>query len=167
MRLVNANVTSLRAHADVIFRMDADVVALNEVQLTAAAKRAMRAQAHDHDWECHWGKALESPTRGVWGASQWGVGLLVRKGWACRRVEVAEAKAPTSALWNSGRWLHVCPVLGDGRATANLQVLYGISGQPALNAELFSLVMEYQAKLAGTASFLAMGANFNLDVAEG
>ena len=96
-----------------------------------------------------------------------GVGLLIRKGWPCRRVEVAEDDALASALWNSGRWLHVCLALGDGRATANLQVLYGISGQPALNAELFGLVMEYRARLVGTASLLAMDASFNLDKAEG
>ena len=51
-RLVNANVTSLRAHADAVFRVEADAVALQEVRLTATAQRAMRAQAREHGWEC-------------------------------------------------------------------------------------------------------------------
>ena len=166
LRLVNANVTSLRAHADAVFRVEADVVALQEVRLTAAAQRAMRAQARPHGWDCFWGKALDSPTGAVWGASQGGVGLLVRQGWPCKKGEVQEDDVLACTLWNSGRWLHVCLALGDGKATANLQVLYGVSGQPALNAELFSMVMEYQARLADTASIIAMDANFNLDEVE-
>ena len=162
---MNANVTSLRAHADAVFRVQADVVAMQEVRLSATGQRAMRAQARDHDWECHWGMELDSPTGGVWGATQGGVGLLVRKGWPCRRVEVDKDDALATRLWTSGRWLHVCLALGDGRSTANLQVVYGVSGQPALNAEFFGLVLEYQARLAGSASIIAMDANFNLDVA--
>ena len=118
-------------------RVEADVVALQEVRLMAGAQPAMRAQARDHEWEYHCGRALESPTGGVWGASQGGVGLLARKGWPCHRVEVAADNALATAVWNSARWLHVCLALGDGRATANLQVMYGISGQLALNAEFF------------------------------
>ena len=50
----------------------------------------------------------------------------------------------------------MCRALGDGKAT----VLYGISGQSALNAEPFNMVMEYQARLVNTASIIAMDANF-------
>ena len=90
----------------------------------------------------------------------------MRQGWPCKKGEVQDDDVLARTLWNSGRWLHVCLALGDGKATANLQVLYGFSGQSALNAELFSMVMEYQVRLADTASIIAMDANFSLDEVE-
>ena len=77
VHLVNANVTSMRAHADDLLRVQAELLALQEVRLTEAGQRAVRARARDQGWDCLWGKPLESPAGGVGGASQGGVGLLL------------------------------------------------------------------------------------------
>ena len=60
---------------------------MEETRLTEAGQRCMRAIAKEWGWECHWGKPLGSPTGGIWGAPQGGVGLLFRKGWSVRKVE--------------------------------------------------------------------------------
>ena len=52
VHLVNANVTSMRAHADAILRTRADLLALQEVRLTEAAQRAVRSKAREMGWDC-------------------------------------------------------------------------------------------------------------------
>ena len=59
------------------------------------------------------------------------MGLLYRRGWICRKVDASDDPLQEK-LWHSGRWLHVIACLGEGREHINIQVVYGIAGNPGL-----------------------------------
>ena len=43
----------------------------------------------------------------------------------------------TRDLWHSTRWLHVQIAYAERKTMLNLQVVYGVSGQPIVNAQLW------------------------------
>jgi hypothetical protein len=59
--------------------------------------------------------------------------------------------------------MHVVLALGDGATYLNVQVVYGIAGRPALNADFLTQVMEYSARLGNAPSVLAGDWNVDLD----
>ena len=63
LRIVVANVTSLRPHIHEVLGVDADVVALVETRATAAGQRALGAVAKKAGWLALWGKPM--PWRGT------------------------------------------------------------------------------------------------------
>ena len=77
---VNANVTSLRAHYEIVFDFSSDFVGLQETRLTHAGQRCMQQLAKESGWDCFWGFPLSSPTGGIWGAPQGGGGTPLQKG---------------------------------------------------------------------------------------
>lgn len=163
LTLVSANVTSLRAHQAEVMSWTADIVALQEVRLTSQGQRATAAVAREQGWTAIWGTPQPMRTGSIWGASPGGVGLLVRAPWQARRPELRPDDNVASALWKSGRWLHVVLALGTGTTFVNVQVVYGIPGQAHLNSEFLQNVMEYTARLGNAPSILAGDWNIHLD----
>ena len=142
----------------------ADVVGMQETRLTASGQRCMRAIAAEYGWSCFWGKPLGSPTGGIWGAPQGGVGLLFKKGWNVRQVEADEGDPIASGLWHSGRWLHTCAGIGEGHTVLNMCVAYGIPANAPLNTEFWELVICYLRRLGASPCLLFTDADFNFDV---
>lgn len=68
-----------------------------------------------------------------------------------------------AALWDSGRWLHVVLALGDGTTYLNVQVIYGIAGQVARNAQFLQLVVEYTSRFGNAPHVMAGDWNVPLD----
>ena len=50
-------------------------------------------------------------------------------------------------VWHSTRWLHVHLAYARGKSIVNLQVVFGVSGQPKVNARLWGAVTQYTASL--------------------
>ena len=98
----------------------------------------MQQLAKESGWDCFSGSPLASPTGGIWGVPQGGVGLLCRRGWVCGKVDASD-----DPLWHSGRWLHVIACLGEGKEHINVQVVYGIAGNPTLNRKFRETVICY------------------------
>ena len=137
---------------------------MEETRLTEAGQRCMRAIAKEWGWECHWGKPLGSPTGGIWGAPQGGVGLLFRKGWSVRKVEPDPDDPIACRLWHSGRLLHTRAGIGAGHCVLNICVAYGIPGNESLNQEFWEQVVFYMSKLGNAGCILLTDANFNFDL---
>ena len=75
LRIVLANVRSLRPHIHEVLQVDADVVGLVETRATAAGQRALGAIARETGWVPLWGKPMLSQG-GIWDAPAGGVGHL-------------------------------------------------------------------------------------------
>ena len=159
---VNANVTSLPAHYETVFDFSFDFVGLQETRLTQAGQRCMQQLARASGWDCFWGFPLSSPTGGIWGEPQVGVGLLCSRGWICRKVDASDDPLKQK-LWHSGRWLHVIACLGEGREHINIHVVYGIAGNPAVNREFREAVICYSSGLGNTGLIVLTDANFSFD----
>ena len=137
---------------------------MEETRLTEAGQRYMKATAAEWGWDCYWGKPLSSPTGGIWGAPQGGVGLLFKKGWNVRKVEPDEDDPITCRLWHSGRWLHTSAGIGAGQCVLNVCVAYGVAGNESLNREFWELVICYLSRLGNAGCILLTDANFNFDL---
>jgi exonuclease III len=146
---VQANVTCLRVHAEQVLAIQADILCLQEVRLTAAGQKIMEGLARQQGWDCHWGLPMESRGPGVWDAHHGGVAILLRRPWPARRVVPKEGDEVGQRLWGSGRWVHVHLCLGRGRTALNVQCVYGLPGKERqdLNDNLWADVMAYTARM--------------------
>ena len=158
---VNANVTSLRAHYETVFGISSDFVGLQETRLTQAGHRCMQQLAKESGWDYFWGFPLSSPTGGIWGAPQGGWDSSAG-GVGCRKVDASDDPLQQK-LWHSGRWLHVITCLGEGKEHINIQVVYAIAGNPALNREFWEAVTCYSSGLGNTGLIVLIDANFGFD----
>ena len=66
-------------------------------------------------------------------------------------------------LWHSGRWLHVIAYLGEGKEHINIQVVFGIAGNTALNCEFWETIICYPSGLENTDLIVLTDANFSFD----
>ena len=162
--MVSINVTAMRRYHDQLLPLaGADVLCLQETRLTAPAQRAMASLAKEAHWQCFWGCPQDSRTGGVWDPPPGGTGILVKAGWPARKVEIREDDQLAQRLWHSGRWVHVHICLGSGAVALNIMCVYGVSSNPTLNAQLWSQLLEYRARLGVAPCLIFADANFDLD----
>ena len=58
--------------------------------------------------------------------------------------------------------VHIC--LGSGAVALNVMCVYGVSSNQPLNAQLWSQLLEYRARLGVAPCLIFADANFDLDV---
>jgi hypothetical protein len=172
LRIVVANVTSLRRRAAEVFALEADIVALQETRLGAVAQKVMATSAKFEGWEAYWGAPRKvqppasktSPSAGkIWNVHPGGVGVLIRRPWAARTVAIAKGDTVGEYLRDSTRWLHVYVTLGDGRTGMNLQVIYGHASDKEANVRLMNALWEYTTRLGNTPSVVTGDFNVSLN----
>ena len=66
-------------------------------------------------------------------------------------------------MWQSGRLMHAHMAHAEGKAMANVMVVYGIAGQPGANKRLWNAVIKYTARLGNVAWMVCADCNFPLD----
>ena len=159
---VNANVFLLRAHYESVFDFSFDFVGLQEIRLTQAGQPCMQQLARESGSDCFWGFPLSSPTGGIWGAPQGGGWDSSAEGAGYAEVDASDDPLQQK-LWHSGRWLHVIVCLGEVREHINIQVVYGIAGNTALNCVFWEAVICYSSGLGNTCLIALTDANFNFD----
>ena len=165
LSVVSVNVTAMRRHHEQLLPLGgADVLCLQETRLTAPAQRAMTSLARGAQWQCFWGCPQDSRTGGIWDPPPGGTGILVKAGWPARRAEIREDDQLAQRLWHSGRCVHVHICLGSGAVALNVMCVYGVSSNPALNAQLWSQLLEYRARLGVAPCLIFADANFDFDV---
>ena len=149
LTFVNANVTSMRAHYETVFDFLSHFVGLQETRLTQVGQHCMQQLARELGWDYFLGFPHSSPTRGIWGAPQGGVGVFCKRDWICRKVD-ATSDLLQQKFWQSGRWLHVIACLWEGREYINIQVVSGITENPALNRDFSEAIICYSLGVGNT-----------------
>ena len=129
MRVVQANVTSLRLHWHTVTEWHADMVLISETRLTAVARQVMCAKAGALGWQAFWGAPLESRAGGGGGAC----GMRRPVGWVswfARAFPPGKSSPPKGRpetrrtplpkpCGNPTRWCHVLMGLGRGADSLN------------------------------------------------
>ena len=151
-------------HYETIFHCSGDVIGLQETRRPDSHSQGRNACAHlwgnwggtatgAHPWNLA-REAFPPPTPG---------GLLLRKGWTSRLVPPNANDPVLQKLWTSGRWLHVCATRGVGNRLINIQVVYGIPNQRALNEAFWELVLYYTSGLGNSSQIILTDADFNFE----
>eukprot|EP00660_Eupelagonema_oceanica_P019539 gene19539-biopygen13492 len=99
---MTANVTCLASMETTVATWEADVIALQEVKLTAAAQSAMTKSMARRGWQALWGPPRPQCGQGVWNAAYGGVGIL--------------------------RWAHAVVAYGNGGRALHVFSMYGVTG---------------------------------------
>ena len=128
LHVESVNVTSLRRYRRQAMTSKADVLCLQETRLTASGQRAMAALARRMGWRALWGAPLENKGGGFWDTALGGLGELYRPGMVIQPATRRPDDEDTQALWQSGRWMHAHMAHAEGKAVANIMVVYGIAG---------------------------------------
>ena len=136
LRVITANVTSLRANFDAVVDLPGDIIAVQETRLGAAAQEYMASSLSSQGWQSFWGKPqplIEGPrTPSVWNAAAGGVGVLVRVGYPAQLVPPVTTMQ--KALWDTGRWCHVEVAYGRGHRSLHVMSVYGFVGDGRLQS---------------------------------
>ena len=97
LRLLLANVSTLRLHQEEVFSVDADILAVVETRATTSGQRVLRVLARKAGWVPFWGPPLPSRGGGTWDASAGGMAIFVRVGVPAR---MPKARGGESSLAN-------------------------------------------------------------------
>ena len=113
------------------------------------------------------GAPLESWGRRIWDVPEGGVAVLVRDGHAAEAAKLHKKRQSDPLVWDlwlSARFLHVRIAVRTGSTVLHLLRVYGVSGDPELNAELCDSVLQYAARLGNT--LFIVGGDFNFPLGE-
>ena len=91
-----------------------------------------------------WGAPLESRGWGIWDVPEGGIAVLVRDGHTAEAAKLPK-KRPSDPLgwnlWLSATFLHVRVAVRTGSTVLHLLCVYGVPGDPELNAKLWDSVL--------------------------
>ena len=154
---------SLRLHMDEVTLWNVDVILVQETKPSASGQRVLRGALRQRGSMVFWG----APLAGDVGHSGGG-----RRGVCARRAHVEAAKLPKTRpsdplawdLWLSARFLHVRVAVRTGSTVLHVLCVYGVPGDPELNAELWDSLLQYAARLGNT-PFVG-GGDFNFPLGE-
>ena len=90
------------------------------------------------------------------------MGVQYRPGMALQVASRRQDDGDAQALWHSTRWLCVHVAYVRGKCILNPKVVYDVSGQPKVNAQLWSVVMQYAARLGNAPHMVCADFNFEL-----
>ena len=137
---------------------------MSETRLSRDGQEVMAEMALGKGLQAFWGAPLEGGrgTGGIWDCSHGGVGILVKKGWAAKAAARVPGDLLTTQLWESTRWLHVHLAHGKGKNVLNIQVVYGVSGNPRENSVFWDKVVAYTGRLGGVPNIIVGDFNFLL-----
>ena len=167
LRTAIVNTTSLRLHMDEVTSWDVDVILVQETKLSASGQRVLRGALRQRGWVVFWGAPLETRGRGIWDVPEGGVAVLVRDGHAAEAAKLPKTRQADPLawdLWLSARFLHVRVAVQTGSTVLHVLCVYGVPGDPELNAGLWDSVLQYAARL-GNAPFV-VGGDFNFPLGE-
>ena len=117
------NCTSLNSQLEAVLHLDADILGLSEVRLTAAGQRQHEALLEQRGYRVAWGAPCRRKRFGS-KVQHGGVAVLTRAHINVRAV-VPDAKKQPEAFrcWEEGRLMHA--VIPVGRQTVHVVVVYG------------------------------------------
>ena len=167
LRTAIVNTTSLRLHMDEVTSWDVDVILVQETKLSASGQRVLRGALRQRGWVVFWGAPLETRGRGIWDVPEGGVAVLVHDGHAAEAAKLPKTRQADPLawdLWLSARFLHVRVAVRTGSTVLHVLCVYGVPGDPELNAGLWDSVLQYAARL-GNAPFV-VGGDFNFPLGE-
>ena len=136
---------------------------VQETRLTASGQRAMTALARRMGWRALWPPPLENKGGGFWDTAPGGVGVLYRPGMVIQPATGRPDDEEVQALWRSGRWMHAHMAHAEGKAVANIIVVYGIAGQAGAIKRPWNAAIKYTARLGNVAWMVCADCNFPLD----
>ena len=163
LRTAIVNTTSLRLHMDEVTSWDVchsgpgDLV----VRVYSGGRCASGGGL------CSGGRPPETRGRGIWDVPVGGVAVLVGDGHAAAAAKLPKKRQADPLawdLWLSARFPHVRVAVRTGSTVLHVLCVYGVPGDPELNAELWDSVLKYAARL-GNAPFV-VGRDFNFPLGE-
>ena len=145
LRTTIVNTTSLRLHMVEVTSWDVDVILVQETKLSASGQRLLRGALRQRGWMVLWGAPVESRGRGMWDVPEGGVVVLVRDMHAAEAAKLPKTRQSDPLAWNtwlSPRFLQVRVAVRTGSTVLHVLCVYGVPGDPELNAELWYSVVQ-------------------------